>query len=151
MPSLFRANLTFSFKHFKLCSAAYMALAQCGRTERSSTFYLLFCFSFKLTVHLKVCVLLKYLLHYLNRLSAEGILKPTLRQRPDVKRYRSLRGSLIGGQSKFQLYNFAHLSFKNHFSFWLDVFFISFRFEEYSFRLRSESEFGLGSPGWLDR
>ena len=61
-----------------------MALAQCGRTERPSTFYLLFCFSFVLTVHLKVCVLLKFLLLYLNRLPAEGILKPTLRQRPDV-------------------------------------------------------------------
>ena len=55
-----------------------------------------------------------------------------------VMQYRSLRGSLIGGQSKSQLYNFAHLSFKNRFSFWLDVFFTSFRFDEYSFRLRSE-------------
>ena len=55
-----------------------------------------------------------------------------------VMQYRSLRGSLIGGQSKSQLYNFAHLSFANCFSFWLDVFFTSFRFDEYSFRLRSE-------------
>ena len=40
----------------------------------------------------------------------------------DVKRYRSLRGSLIGGQSKSWLYNFAHLSFANCFIFRLDVF-----------------------------
>jgi len=76
-------------------------------------------------------VKLKYFGIFKHQQRADAASNPQLTQILFVKRYRSLRGSLIGGQSKSQLYNFAHLSFANCFSFWLDVFFTSFRFEEY--------------------